>query len=96
MTTGLDYTVSNLNCRDNDCLTYKTDPETKWYYHNAPYTLLENVISNAANTSYNDFTNIYLSNKIGISNGNREQLLRVLIPFFGVQQKMPPVLGYYY
>ena len=69
MTTGLDYTVSNLNCTDNDCLTYKTDPETKWYYHNASYTLLENVISNAANTSYNDFTNTYLSNKIGISNG---------------------------
>lgn len=73
MTTGLDYQTSNLNCTDPACLTYRKDAGTQWYYHNAPYTLLEKVISNASGTYYNDFTDQKVESKIGM-NGQWIQL----------------------
>ncbi len=60
MTTGLDYTVDDFFCTDPDCLDYLNDPSTVWYYHNAPYTLLDQVIANATNTEFN----VYFSEKI--------------------------------
>ncbi len=66
MTTGLDYTNGNFDCTDSNCLSYKADAGTQWFYHNAPYTLLENVISNSSNQSYNDFTKKEISDKIGM------------------------------
>lgn len=66
MTTGLDYTSGNIDCTDPECLQYKSDAGAEWYYYNAPYTLLESVISNAAGTSYNDFSDQGIENKIGI------------------------------
>ena len=47
MTTGLDDNILTWSCTKNTCLKYLTDPETRWAYHNAPYTLLDDVISNA-------------------------------------------------
>jgi len=44
MTTGLDYDVSNLDCTDPSCLQFKADAGSQWYYHNAPYTLLEKLL----------------------------------------------------
>jgi CubicO group peptidase (beta-lactamase class C family) len=67
MTTGLDYTVSDSDCTDPECLQYKTDAGTQWYYHNAPYTMLEAVISLAANTTYNTFTDEKIESKIGMN-----------------------------
>jgi len=67
MTTGLDYTVSNVDCTDPACLLYKADAGTQWYYHNAPYTLLEQVISNASGISYNAYTDMQLEAKTGMS-----------------------------
>lgn len=69
MTTGLDYEVDDIDCTESDCLTYKADAGTQWFYHNGPYTLLEQVVSNAANNSYNDYTEEVLSTKIGIQKG---------------------------
>lgn len=66
MTTGLDYTVPNPDCTNPDCLQYKADAGSQWYYHNAPYTLLENVISNAAGQTFNEFTNLNVESKIGM------------------------------
>lgn len=66
MTTGLDYNVASLACTIDTCLVYKTDAGAQWYYHNAPYTLLENVVSNAAGVSYNDFCDDYIENQIGM------------------------------
>ncbi len=60
MTTGLDYTVADSFCTDPDCLQYLNGPSSMWYYHNAPYTLLDQVISNATNTNFN----LYFSQKI--------------------------------
>lgn len=67
MTTGLDYEVSNLNCTTPDCLLYKADAGTQWFYHNAPYTLLRDVIEAATQTDYNQYTDEKLENKIGMN-----------------------------
>jgi len=55
MTTGLDYEVEDQYCTNPDCLKYKADAGTHWYYHNDPYTLLEKVIVNASGKDYNTF-----------------------------------------
>jgi|SRR5690554_134679 len=67
MTTGLDYNASSHDCTSPSCLQYKVDAGDQWYYYNAPYTLLESVISNASGLSYNDFTYQKLSSKIGMN-----------------------------
>ncbi len=67
MATGLDYTVDNLDCTDPECLTYNVDAGSQWYYHNGPYTLLEQVVSTAANTTYNNFTDSRIESQIGMS-----------------------------
>ena len=56
MTTGLDYEVADLSCFEPGCLHYKADAGSQWYYHNAPYTLLDQVISNASGMDLNAFT----------------------------------------
>ena len=66
MTTGLEYEVANLNCTSPDCLTYKNTPGTNWFYHNATYSLLKDIIENASETTYNDFTNQKVKMKIGM------------------------------
>lgn len=67
MTTGLDYEVSDLDCTLPSCLSYKTDPGQQWYYHNAPYTLLEKVVENATSTNYNAYTDQKIESKIGMN-----------------------------
>lgn len=67
MTTGLDYEVADIGCTEPECLTYKTDAGAQWYYHNAPYTLLEKVMENATGIDYNDFTDQKLESKIGMN-----------------------------
>ncbi len=66
MTTGLDYGVDNPDCTEPECLQYKSDAGSQWYYHNAPYTLLEKVVSNASGLSYNEFTNQNIEAPIGM------------------------------
>lgn len=77
MTTGLDYTQGNLDCTTPACLQYLVDAGTRWYYHNAPYTLLHNVTAQATGMNYNSFTNTRLEQKIGMNgewrtNGDNE------------------------
>jgi len=67
MTTGLDYEVEDQYCTNPDCLKYKADAGTQWYYHNAPYTLLEKVIVNASGKDYNTFFAQKIRNKIGMN-----------------------------
>ena len=69
MTTGLEYIVPNLNCTLDSCLSYKSDAGVQWFYHNATYTLLEQVVANASGMDYNDYTNLKIESKIGM-NGN--------------------------
>jgi CubicO group peptidase (beta-lactamase class C family) len=67
MTTGLDYHVPDIFCTDPECLQYGQDAGTQWFYHNAPYTLLEQVVSNAAGVPYNQFTDTELESQTGMS-----------------------------
>jgi len=60
MTTGMDDATTG-DCTAPNCLTYIADAGTRWSYHNAPYTLLNTVISNATGQNFNT----YISNKLG-------------------------------
>jgi CubicO group peptidase (beta-lactamase class C family) len=66
-TTGIDYNVSNLDCTDPSCLNYLTDAGTEWYYHNATYTLVKDLLEVASNNSLNDYTESTIENPIGMS-----------------------------
>lgn len=66
MTTGLDDEVTNKDCTDPGCLTFKAEPGARWAYHNAPYTLLDNVISNATGKTLNEYVTQEILTKIGM------------------------------
>ena len=66
MTSGLDDGVTNSDCTLPPCLQYLADAGTRWSYHNAPYTLLENVVASATG-NFNTFFNSQLRNKIGMN-----------------------------
>lgn len=67
MTTGLDDGVADNHCTLDTCLEFKADAGTRWAYHNAPYTLLENVVVNATSMPINSFTQTRLKTKTGMS-----------------------------
>lgn len=62
MTTGMDD-ITNGDCTDPGCLTYLADAGTRWSYHNAPYTLLNTVLSTATGQNFN----AYIASKLGAS-----------------------------
>jgi len=66
MTTGLDYMVEDIFCTDPECLTYLNDPNTFWYYHNGPYTLLDEVIANTTETDFNSYFSEKIKKPIGM------------------------------
>ncbi len=66
MTTGLDDGVSNPDCTTPDCLTFQATPGTRWAYHNAPYTLLDDVLIDATGKNLNTFLTDELKSKIGM------------------------------
>jgi len=66
MTTGLDDGVANRDCTDPACLIYKADPATRWAYHNAPYTLLDGVITNATGKTLNTYVSEQILTKVGM------------------------------
>jgi CubicO group peptidase (beta-lactamase class C family) len=66
MTTGLDDGVDNPDCTDPSCLLYMAEPGTRWAYHNAPYTLLDDVLTNATGQPLNEYLNETLKSKIGM------------------------------
>lgn len=68
MTTGLDPDVPNLDCTLDTCLNYETQPGIDWYYHNAPYTLIQYAIDSAiGSTSYASYFNAKLRNPLGMN-----------------------------
>lgn len=66
MTTGLDYDVEDTFCTDADCLFYKNQPNDEWYYHNAPYTLLDQVVSEAVEMEFKSYFNSKIRDNIGM------------------------------
>lgn len=69
MTTGLDYNVPDQDCKSPSCLKYKSDAGSFWYYHNATYLLLQDVIARASNQTFQQYTNQQLNLKTGMSSG---------------------------
>lgn len=67
MTSGLLTDGVNLDCTDDTCLQYFTEPGTRWFYHNSPYTLLDKVIEGASGITFNQFYNARLKNRIGMN-----------------------------
>lgn len=67
MTTGLEYQLADLDCTEPSCLEYKSDAGTQWFYHNAPYTLLEQVVSNATGIDYNLYTDQKIESVLGMN-----------------------------
>lgn len=65
MTTGLDDNVPDNDCTSDTCLVYNADAGTRWAYHNAPYTLLQDVMDNATG-NFNTFFISNLRNRIGM------------------------------
>lgn len=67
MTTGLDDDVPDNYCTLPSCMVYKADAGTRWAYHNAPYTILDKVVENAAGTSFNNYFQQKIRNRIGMN-----------------------------
>ncbi|MBK8338620.1 MAG: serine hydrolase [Flavobacteriales bacterium] len=66
MTSGLDDGVADDDCTLPGCLQYLTDPGNRWAYHNAPYTLLDQVIAGATGTTFSSYFNSRIRNPIGM------------------------------
>lgn len=66
MTTGLDDEVADNHSFIPKDLTYKANVGTRWAYHNAPYTLLENVVAKAVNQNFDSYFKAKLTDKIGM------------------------------
>jgi CubicO group peptidase (beta-lactamase class C family) len=66
MTTGLDDRVADPYNTTPPSLQYRTDAGMRWAYHNAPYTLLGDVLEAASGTQKNLYTADRLSDRIGM------------------------------
>lgn len=67
MTTGFDDGVPNLNCISNVCLQCMATPGTRWSYHNAPYTLLRDVLEDATGLGINQYVFQQLTQTTGMT-----------------------------
>jgi CubicO group peptidase (beta-lactamase class C family) len=65
MTTGLSDQVGNVDCTDPECLVFLDNPGERWAYHNAPYTLLDDVLFAATGQNLN----AYILSNISIGTG---------------------------
>lgn len=66
MTTGLNDAVADPDCTEPSCLDHLADAGTRWAYHNAPYTLLQDVVANATGQFYAQYFNAKLRDPIGM------------------------------
>lgn len=67
MTTGLDFTRGNLDCTDDSCLHYLNPAGSEWYYHNAPYTLLDSVLRQASGLGLNALMQREIKSRTGMT-----------------------------
>ncbi|PQV46576.1 CubicO group peptidase (beta-lactamase class C family) [Jejuia pallidilutea] len=64
MDSGLDDSLGDNVSKEN--LQYKADAGTRWAYHNV-YKKMQDVVSKASNTPWNNYFNTKLKNKIGMT-----------------------------
>ncbi len=67
MTSGLDDGVAYNHCTTPGCLVYKADAGSRWAYHNAPYTLLDQVLESATGSSFNQYFQQKIRDKVGMN-----------------------------
>lgn len=67
MTSGLDDGVADPDCTIDTCLQYLADAGTRWAYHNAPYTLLDEVLQSATGMQLNAYFNQKLQLQTGMT-----------------------------
>jgi len=67
MTSGINDNVADVDCTLPSCLTCIAPAGTRWAYHNAIYTLLEGVISNATGQTLNAYLNSKIKSKTGMT-----------------------------
>ncbi len=67
MTSGLDDQVGDPYCTLDTCLQFLADAGTRWAYHNAPYTLLDDVLSAATGQNLNLYFQQRVRNQTGIN-----------------------------
>ncbi|WP_350291258.1 serine hydrolase [uncultured Croceitalea sp.] len=66
MTTGLEYDVDDVFCTDPECLLFRNESGEFWFYHNAPYTLLDKIITGATGTDFKNYSYAKIRDKIGM------------------------------
>ncbi len=66
MSTGLETDIPDLDCTSPACLLYRADAGTRWFYHNAPYTLLTNILTNATGQTLNAYFASKIRNRVGM------------------------------
>jgi CubicO group peptidase (beta-lactamase class C family) len=66
MTTGLDDGLESLDDTSPESLKYLAKPGSRWSYHNAAYTLLENVVINASGKTYQEYFEEKIGKKLGM------------------------------
>jgi len=66
MSTGGDYTM-NPFCTDPECLEYLNDAGSFWFYHNAFYTLIQEVLDEAIPEGFETYFRNQLEDKIGLN-----------------------------
>jgi len=67
MCTGIDHNVDNFNCESPECLNFLSPPDENWYYHNAPYRLLQDVLENVSGQNITAHTFSQLGTTTGIT-----------------------------
>ncbi|PIY07929.1 MAG: serine hydrolase [Flexibacter sp. CG_4_10_14_3_um_filter_32_15] len=69
MTTGLkEPDITGIdNCIDPSCLVYGSEPDTRWYYYNSPYRLLQHVLDSATGKPINQYFAERITRKTGIT-----------------------------
>lgn len=67
MTSGFDDGVPDPYCTESACLVCLAEPGSRWAYHNAPYTLLDNVINSATQQSLNSYLYTRMADLTGIN-----------------------------
>lgn len=66
MTTGLDDGVADNHSFAPADMIYKAPAGTRWAYHNAPYSILEHVVTSATGMSFNSYFRSALADSIGM------------------------------
>lgn len=73
MTTGLEDDVNNKDDFSPSNMIFKANPGNRWAYHNAPYTILDEVIAEASGQTFSRYFDLKIASKIGM-NGSWQRI----------------------